>query len=192
MQERDISGYFRNVDDRYPTHPRRDLLEHLQPFAADRGFKIVEPGNISTRTRQACDEAASDRIGHTDEDDRDGAGRLHKSRHSRIAGDKDYIRRERDQFRSDDADVFDVFAWEPVINSNISAIDPTEVLEALPESREVGLPNLIVLCERDEHADAPQPIALLRARGERHCEESSRNATDERSSMHQRISSTRR
>ena len=31
----------------------------------------------------------------------------------------------------------------------------------LPESREVGLPNFIVLGESHENADAPHPITLL-------------------------------
>ena len=43
-QEPDICGYFRNVDDRDPTQSGRDFLEHLQPFSAERGLKIVEPG----------------------------------------------------------------------------------------------------------------------------------------------------
>ena len=81
MQERNICGYFWNMDDRRPAHRRRDLLEHLQLFPADRGFKILEPRNVSTRMRQARDEAASNRIGHNREHDRNAAGRLHESRH---------------------------------------------------------------------------------------------------------------
>src|SRR6266853_6496426 len=35
-QECQIGGYFWHVEDRDPTHARRDLLEHLQPFTAKR------------------------------------------------------------------------------------------------------------------------------------------------------------
>ena len=46
----------------------------------------------------------------------------------------------------------------------------------LLEGREVDLPNLIVLGEPHEHADAPHPIALLRLGGERRkCDDSSEN-----------------
>src|SRR5437667_8858717 len=79
---------------------------HFPPSA---GSKLWNPGNVSTRMRQACDKAASDRIGHPCEDDRDDVGRLHQSRHSRIGGDQDHVRRERDQFSGGDADAFGVF-----------------------------------------------------------------------------------
>src|SRR5262249_16816459 len=91
-EECEVRGYFRNVNDRYSTHRRCDLLEHLQPFAAKRGFEIVEPRNMPVRMRQARDITASYRVGHPREDDRDCGSRLHYGRDDRVGGDEDHIR----------------------------------------------------------------------------------------------------
>src|SRR5665647_793929 len=50
-------------DDRSATHLRRNLLEDLQPFSADGGFKILKPGDVSIRTRQARNKTTGDRVG---------------------------------------------------------------------------------------------------------------------------------
>jgi hypothetical protein len=65
------------MEDRDPTHAWRDLLEHLHPFAAECWLEIMETGHVPAGMRQACDVAA-DRIGHPGEDNRDGAGSLHR------------------------------------------------------------------------------------------------------------------
>jgi hypothetical protein len=44
----------RNVDECYPPHPRCDLIENFQPFPGQLGFEIVEPGDISTRSRPSA------------------------------------------------------------------------------------------------------------------------------------------
>src|SRR5437879_2986551 len=51
----DICADLRNVDNADPSHRRRDFLEHAQPFPAKRWLEIVEPGDISRWTREACD-----------------------------------------------------------------------------------------------------------------------------------------
>ena len=46
-------------------------------------------------------------------------------------------------------------------------IGPAQLLQPLREHRDAGLPFRIVRGQRHEHADAPHPLALLRARRER-------------------------
>ena len=67
--------------DRHSCHVGRDLLEQLQPFSADAVFEKREPGGIAARPRQAVDKASGDWIGHDQEHDGHGAGRLQQRRH---------------------------------------------------------------------------------------------------------------
>src|SRR5262249_9914388 len=60
----------------HSSHPRRDLLEPLQPFAAQAVFEHQEAGGIAARARQARNEAGADRVDDNHEHDRHGAGRL--------------------------------------------------------------------------------------------------------------------
>jgi hypothetical protein len=57
-------------------HARRDLLEQLQPFAAQAVFEREKAGNVAAWSRQVGDEAGTDRIGNNREHDRDGPGGL--------------------------------------------------------------------------------------------------------------------
>src|SRR5262245_40149890 len=50
---------------------------------------------------------------------------------------------------------------------DIMAFGPSTLLESLPERREAGLHVRIVLSEASQHADAPNPVVLLRPRRER-------------------------
>jgi hypothetical protein len=61
------------ANDRSPRHARRDLLEQLQPFAADAIFEREKAGDVAARSRQSVDEAGADRIGNYREHDRHGA-----------------------------------------------------------------------------------------------------------------------
>ena len=53
---------------------RRDLRQHLQPFAGHQRIEIAEAGDIAFRMRQIFDEALIDRIGHHRKHDGDRAG----------------------------------------------------------------------------------------------------------------------
>ena len=53
----------RMIEECYPFHFGRNLLESFQPFPTQLRFEIVEACNVSARMRQARNEAASDRIG---------------------------------------------------------------------------------------------------------------------------------
>src|SRR5262249_4785071 len=55
----------------------------------------------------------------------------------------------------------------PNVHPHVAAIGPTQVRKRLREPSDVSLRRGIVFVERDEHADAPHALALLRARRER-------------------------
>src|SRR5215831_5280940 len=69
-------GYGGIPEDGHSFDPRRNLLEHLQPFPALAIFEHEEAGGIAARARQARNETGADRINDNHKHDRDGAGRL--------------------------------------------------------------------------------------------------------------------
>src|SRR5262252_7638774 len=52
-------------------HPR---IEQLEPFATDCKLELHESGHVAARSRQTRDQAAADRIGDLDENNRHSAG----------------------------------------------------------------------------------------------------------------------
>jgi len=56
---------------------------------------------------------------------------------------------------------------EAIVDADIAAFRPAEVLEPLPECREASLGLGVVLGVADEHPDPPYLAALLRTRRER-------------------------
>ena len=83
------------------------------------------------------------------------------------AGRQDDIRRQRDQFRREFANVIGIACAPAVVDLHIPADGPAQLLQPLMESREARLCFRIIGGEVHEHADAPRPLALLRARRER-------------------------
>jgi hypothetical protein len=53
------------------------------------------------------------------------------------------------------------------IDLDVTAVGPAQFQQALLEHREANLPLRIVRGDTHEHANAPHPLALLRARRER-------------------------
>ena len=154
--------------DRRSRHARRDLLEQLQPFPADAVFEIHETGGVAARPRQAVDEAGADRIGDDDrEHDRHGAGRLQQRRHGRGAMGQNDVRRERDQFRRVSANVGGIGCGPAGVDPHVAADGPAQLRQPLQERPDPGLKFRIVRGCGQEHADAPHPLGLLRARRER-------------------------
>jgi hypothetical protein len=70
--------------DRDPGKPWDRLLEQLQLFDVELGRHDREPGDVSARVCEACDQAGSDWIGDGGHDDGDGGrgtlGRLGSNR----------------------------------------------------------------------------------------------------------------
>ena len=56
------------------------------------------------------------------------------------------------------------FTAEPVVEPDVTALCPAEILQSLPEGRKIGLPNLVVL--REAHNDADTLHSILGARRE--------------------------
>src|SRR5947209_15404754 len=117
--------------------------------------------------RQVGHEPACDGIGNPGEHHRDGACSIQCCRHHRICGSKDYIRRKAYTFLRHVAHPLLAFACKAVLETDVAAIYPAEVLQGFSEGREVALPYFVILREAHNDADAPYPIALLAARGER-------------------------
>src|SRR5262245_2050815 len=91
--------------------------------------------------------------------------------YQRLAGGQNDVWRQRDQFLSIFVIVFEIGRGKAMINPHIVAVGPAQLLQPLLECREAYLVVLIVLGRGREHADAPHPLGLLRARRERprHC-----------------------
>jgi hypothetical protein len=74
---------------------------------------------------------------------------------------------QTDQLPRERSYPIDVIAVPPKVHPHVAAIGPAQARKRLSERRDVSLPHGIVFVARLEHADAPHPAALLRARCER-------------------------
>ena len=71
------------------------------------------------------------------------------------------------QFGSEFARALGIARGRAMLDPQVAAFAPAQLLQSLQESRIAGLSLEIVLGEVREHADAPYALALLRARRER-------------------------
>src|SRR5262245_52025627 len=78
------------------------------------------------------------------------------------------------------------------IDLHISANGPAKRLQPLQEGSEPCLVMRIVRCCGEEHADAPHPLALLRARRQRPRSRGTAEQRDERAASHHSITSSAR
>src|SRR5262245_26803926 len=156
-------GYVGIAKDRDALHAGRDLLQQLQPFSADAIFEKHEPGGVAARPRQALDETAGDWIGNDREHDRYGAGHLQQRPYGRRARCQNDVRRERGQLCRIFANPGDT-AWTPSdVKPYVAAINPTELLQCLPECADPRLIARIVRGCIQEHGDTPNALGLLSA-----------------------------
>src|SRR5262249_28678269 len=82
----------------------------------------------------------------------------------------DHLRRGRDQFRRVFHVLVCVTGAPTIFDADIGIIGPTQLLKPLLERRDVKARLRIVRDAVHQHADAPHPLALLRARRTRpHC-----------------------
>src|SRR5262249_52386055 len=96
----------------------------------------------------------------------------------RAAGCENDVGRECDQFGCIFANLFG--AGRPArVDAHIMAVDPAQFPQPAEERRDAGSAFRIVRGGAHEHADAPHPLALLRARRERPCG----SAADERDEL---------
>ena len=128
---------------------------------------LGQSGDVAARPGQACDEAGLDRVGDLREDDRDLARRGLQHGQRNRATDKNHLRFQSHQLRRVRSHALGAAGRKAILDPDIAALRPTQLLEPLPERRGACLPLRIALGERHQHADAPNAVALLRARGER-------------------------
>src|SRR5262245_3847639 len=98
--------------------------------------------------------------------------------------------RPPDQSRDIFPIVFGFACNKAIINPHILAVGPAQLLQSLLECREAYLVVLIVGHAR-EHADAPHPLGLLRARRHRPHRHRPSNQPDELAASHSITSSAR-
>src|ERR1700688_282334 len=159
-------------------------MEIGEQFPANCGLEIMKARNFSSGMRQVRDETASDRIGHPGEDDRDGTGGVKRCRNHRICSGKDHIRRKPYYFLCHAAHPLLAFTAEPVIEPDVTALCPAQILQSLSEGRKIGLPNFVALSEAHNDADTPHSIALLRSCPYRPCSRCAAQNTQEISPSH--------
>src|SRR5262245_6211543 len=132
----------------------------LMPYSSEVKPVALPPG-------QAGDKAAADRIGDLREHDRYAACGLQQRSHRTGAIGDDEVGHERDHFRHVLAHAFGTLGSQPIVDANVAADGPAQLLQALQQCREAGLPFRIVRGERREHPDAPHSLAVLRLRRDR-------------------------
>jgi len=123
---------------------------------------------IAAWPRQACDEACGDRIGGLREHDRHSARRLQQRPHDRATGGQDDVRLERDQFSRVSARVIGTPRAPTIVDLQVAAVGPAQLLQTLLERRNPIL-RLRITSQSHEDPDPPLPLVLLRARRERPC-----------------------
>ena len=145
---------------------------------------------LPARPRQACGEAAADRIGDLHEDDRDFARLLeHRSSHGCAVG-QDQVGLQRDEFFRVSLQRIHV-ECRPA-DPKVAAVRPPELLKLLPQRRAASLCLRIVLCKRCQHTDPPHPVGLLLARRERLGDRRAADKGEELAPPHSITFSTRR
>src|SRR5262249_22075801 len=117
-----------------------------------------------TRAVDARDDAAGEGVAHGRKDDRDrprgpleGCGRRGRVCH-------DDVGLQTDQLLRDLSYPIEVTAGPMNVQAHVAGLSPTQARNGLRERRNVSLRHEIVFVVRHEHADAPHPPALLRAR----------------------------
>jgi hypothetical protein len=127
-------------------------------------------GDVAARLREARDEAAADRIGNRRENDGDGARLLQQRSRGGCDSRKNEIGLQRDEFLREPLSRLRVLGRRPAsVEPDVAVLRPPELLKFLPECREERRSFQVVLGIAHQHADAPHPLGLLRARRERPC-----------------------
>jgi len=147
--------------------PRRDLLQQFQPLAAQAVFELHESGRVATRLCQTFDIAVADRIDALCEYDWHGPCRLQQCRRGPADPGEDSLRIERDQLGRISRQVREGADAPAIIDPQVASDRPARFRKPLQERQQARLRFRIVRTAVHEHADAPHPLGLLRARRER-------------------------
>jgi hypothetical protein len=147
-----------------PLEPGRDLQKHLKPLASQRGFEIGETRDVPSRTVEPRDEAAGNRVARARKDDRDRSRLPLEGNNRRGPECHDDVGLQADQLLRERWYSIGVMAVPPKVHPHVAAIRPTQIRKRLRERREATHRHGIIFVIRHEHADAPDAVALLRAR----------------------------
>src|SRR5262249_59722223 len=104
----------------------------FDPIYTDAELELGKSGGIAPRLREARHKAGADRVGRLCEHDWHGMGRLLQRRHDRGARGQNDIRYERHHFRRIGANSHNVGAGIPDTDLYVLAVDPSQLLQALP------------------------------------------------------------
>ena len=119
-----------------PGDARRNLFEQLQPLAGHRALESDETGGVTAWPGQAHDEAAKDGIGNERENDGNGARLLHQRCSRRCALRKNKVGLQRDEFLRKSLQRLRVEGPPSIVDPDVTAVRPPELLEFLPECGE--------------------------------------------------------
>src|SRR5262245_66251635 len=97
---------------------------------------------------------------------------------------QDDVRGEGNQFCRVSTSVLGIACGPAIGDAHVAAVGPAQFLQPLHERREAGLTFRIARGQRMEHAYAPYPLALLRARRERPRRSRATKQRDERAPFH--------
>ena len=149
---------------RHPRHARRDLFEYFQPFRAD--VVIVRQQN-RWRCRQAAPSSRPSRrrLGRPSARTRSApcwsSGVMSRRRCPR---GQNGVRRKCDQFRRIFAKASRAGAAPAIVDPDVAADSPAQLLQTLKERREVRLSLCIIGGDIHKDTDAPHtPVCCARA-----------------------------
>ena len=143
---------------------RRDLPEQLQPLGAQAKFELGEAGGVGPRPRHALDEAGADRIDSLSHHDRHCVANLLQDECGRADPGHDHIRAKCDQIGRFFAQAGSIATAPAGVHPQVTADGPARLLQSLDQRRNSRLRVWLVRRGVHQHADAPHPLGLLRAR----------------------------
>src|SRR5262245_55888119 len=148
-------------------YARGNFSQQRYPFASDHIFESDKARRIAAGLGETRYKTSGNRVEDLHEDDRYRPGLLQQRRQNRRAGGKNDVRRERDQFGSIFADPHRVARGPTDVDLQVATLAPTELLKSLAKCCQSAQRLLVIVSPRQQHADPPHALGLLRARRER-------------------------
>src|SRR5262249_49710744 len=111
--------------------------------------------------REACDEAAADRIGYDREHDRNCSRLAGKGASDGSAPTEERVGPQIDQPFCKRPEHIRITIAPAKFDPEIAAFSPPQLRESTPQRRNRRLPSRIALNKAHEHADQPHPVRLL-------------------------------
>src|SRR5262245_15341402 len=151
----------------HPPDVRSGFVEKLQPFSADRVLEIAKARDVAPRPCQTRHETCVERIGDAYEYNRNRARSLLQRFKNGSTVRQDGIEVLRDEIRSFGSNAVGSRSGKLGVDFDILSFDPSHSGKFRAEGSYAPLLVWIGRVAQHQHADAPHPLALLRARRER-------------------------